>query len=513
MNATNKIKTLQELSIITAQLKEEGKIICHCHGVFDVLHIGHHRHFKMAKAKGDVLVVTLSPDEFVDKGNGRPIFSENLRLEQIADLEFVDFVALNETKTAVEAIKLLKANFFCKGEEFADGQDDITKIGAIKLEQEAIESIGGKIYYTPTGMSNISSTKIANAHLNVFSDEQKKFLSQVKKHFGLSQILNLFEEFKKLRILLLGESIMDTYIYALPLGKSVKDNNICVNPVNTEKFAGGVISCANIMANLCNQVDIITIADDNDINYDWLRRQLNPNVNCHLFSDKHSSIIERTRYLDASYYHKLFETISVPDDRMISVEIEKKFLHFLVQNIKEYDIVAVMDYGYNLMTANIRDYVINHAGFLAVCTETNSFNIGFNLLTDKYYKADFICLDEQEAKLTTHNWHDEMIDITNKLLETVNCRQMTITLGHKGSITRDQTALITIPTFSTKVIDTTSADDAYFAIASLCAKTNTAAILTGFIGNITGALAVAIMGSQKNISALSIRKFIKTLMQ
>ena len=62
-----KIKNLEDLKTIAADLKSKGKKVVHCHGVFDLLHIGHIKHFQEAKAFGDVLIVTITPDEYVNK--------------------------------------------------------------------------------------------------------------------------------------------------------------------------------------------------------------------------------------------------------------------------------------------------------------------------------------------------------------------------------------------------------------------------------------------------------------
>ncbi|HEY4798613.1 MAG TPA: adenylyltransferase/cytidyltransferase family protein, partial [Bacteroidia bacterium] len=63
-----KIISLEELGQITARLKKQGKTIAHCHGCFDLMHPGHIKHFEAAKELADVLVVTLTPDRFVNKG-------------------------------------------------------------------------------------------------------------------------------------------------------------------------------------------------------------------------------------------------------------------------------------------------------------------------------------------------------------------------------------------------------------------------------------------------------------
>ena len=112
---SSKIKTIDELSRICEGLRKKGKKIAHCHGVFDLLHPGHIKHFEAAKGKGDVLVVTLTKDEFVNKGPGRPIFNQHLRAETLAAIQCVDFVAINEWPTAVEPIRKLRPHFYGNG--------------------------------------------------------------------------------------------------------------------------------------------------------------------------------------------------------------------------------------------------------------------------------------------------------------------------------------------------------------------------------------------------------------
>ena len=57
---------LKELAKKIHALKSEGNKIVHCHGIFDILHIGHIRYLEQAKRMGDVLVVTVTPDRYVD---------------------------------------------------------------------------------------------------------------------------------------------------------------------------------------------------------------------------------------------------------------------------------------------------------------------------------------------------------------------------------------------------------------------------------------------------------------
>ena len=62
---------------------------------FDLLHFGHLEHFKEAKQKGDILIVSITPDRFVNKGPERPAFNENLRALSLSEIESVDYVVIN----------------------------------------------------------------------------------------------------------------------------------------------------------------------------------------------------------------------------------------------------------------------------------------------------------------------------------------------------------------------------------------------------------------------------------
>ncbi|MFC1944127.1 adenylyltransferase/cytidyltransferase family protein [Chloroflexota bacterium] len=136
-----KIKSLDELAEIISALKSEGKVVVQCHGVFDLLHPGHIKHLEIAKREGDVLLVTVTRDDYVAKGPGRPVFNQYLRIDSLAALSCTDYVAVNEWPTAVEVIKKLKPDVYAKGSDYADEREDLT--GKIREEEETIKSVGG----------------------------------------------------------------------------------------------------------------------------------------------------------------------------------------------------------------------------------------------------------------------------------------------------------------------------------------------------------------------------------
>lgn len=140
-----KILELEDLAARLGRKKAAGKRIVLCHGCFDLMHPGHIKHLQEAAGMGDVLVVTVTPDAYVDKGEGRPAFGQKLRAESLAALECVDFVAVNRWPTARETIRLLRPDIFVKGREFEELKDPTGKLGG---EYQAVRESGGEIRFT-----------------------------------------------------------------------------------------------------------------------------------------------------------------------------------------------------------------------------------------------------------------------------------------------------------------------------------------------------------------------------
>jgi rfaE bifunctional protein nucleotidyltransferase chain/domain len=154
-----KILDLDELAAKLSGLRSQEKKIVHCHGCFDLMHLGHIKYFQAGKEMGDVLVVTVTPDEYVDKGPERPVFGQNLRAESVAALACVDYVAINRWPTAEETLRLLRPTYYVKGQEFENGED---KTGKIQKERTVLKEIGAEMRFTHEIV--FSSTELLNRH-------------------------------------------------------------------------------------------------------------------------------------------------------------------------------------------------------------------------------------------------------------------------------------------------------------------------------------------------------------
>jgi D-sedoheptulose 7-phosphate isomerase len=114
------------------------------HGCFDLLHLGHIRHLTEARKLGDKLIVSVTSDRFVNKGLGRPRFTEAERAEALSALSCVDEVKINDSPDACLMIERMKPAFYVKGIDYADAKDDerLTK------ESAAVAACGGEMVFT-----------------------------------------------------------------------------------------------------------------------------------------------------------------------------------------------------------------------------------------------------------------------------------------------------------------------------------------------------------------------------
>ena len=160
----NKIIKIENLKKKIFKLKKERKKIVHCHGVFDVVHIGHIKHFINAKKNGDKLIVTVTSDRFVNKGSNRPIFKQNKRLEFLSQLECVDYVCLSDSQSAIKLLNIIKPDFYIKGQDYKISKND--KTGKINQEKKVVEKNGGKVIFT--NEETFSSSNIINNNFSYY---------------------------------------------------------------------------------------------------------------------------------------------------------------------------------------------------------------------------------------------------------------------------------------------------------------------------------------------------------
>jgi rfaE bifunctional protein nucleotidyltransferase chain/domain len=510
IEARQKIKSIEELATISAKLRSEGHGVVMCHGVFDLLHMGHVRHLEEARRHGTRLIVTITPDRFVNKGPGRPVFNEGMRAEMLAALACVDWVGVNTSPTAEFPLQHIKPKVYAKGSDYVDASNDVT--GKIVAEHQVVLRHGGSIVFT-SDVTTFSSTELINRYFNPFNPVVRSFLDVLRQNGERETVLELIERAASMRVLIVGDTILDEYRYVQPMSKTPKENLIATLYQSREIFAGGVIATANHVAGICGHVDVLSILGAENDGLDLIRSSLKSNVNLDLLTKDKGPTTLKCRYIDPTQMRKLFEVYYM-DDAPVARPLEDKLNEKIAKIGADYDAVIVNDFGHGMIAPSTIEALARSTKFLAVNTQTNSANFGYNLIS-KYPRADYICIDGPEARLSAGDKYGQMEDIvTERIVKMLHCPRIIVTQGQYGCIAyTDDEPVCQVPAFADKVVDTVGAGDAFLAITAPLVAARGAMRHVAFVGNIAGALKVNIVGHRQSVEKPSLVKAINALLK
>ncbi len=508
MLQANKIKSLNELSVLCQFFKKKGKKIIHCHGCFDLLHIGHIRYLHQAGEKGDILIVTVTPDKYVDKGPHRPAFNEALRAEAIASLDCVNFVGINKWPTAEKTIRLLKPDFYVKGSDFKNSASDIT--GKLAAEERVAREIGCELIFTKDIV--FSSTNLINRFASNFSEEIQEYLEVFRTRYTLNDIIELLDKMSGLKVLVVGDAILDDYHYCRPIGASSKDSVLAVQYQNRDIFAGGAMAVANHVANFGCNVGLGTVLGTKNSHEKLIRKNLHEKIMPYfVFKDNAPTLIKK-RFVDGYSFSKLFE-VYIMDDSNLNGDVDNRFCEWLRNEAPGYDLVIAADFGHGAISEKAREILIKHAPFLAVNTQANSGNRGFHTIS-RYAKADYVSIAEHEIRLEKRDLKSRIKPLMDSVCSRMNYSTFVVTRGKKGCLIRSKEGdFLEAPAFAHKVVDRVGAGDAFLSITSLAARLEAPPEVIGFIGNVVGALAVEILGNEKSVEKKAVVKFVTSLLK
>ncbi len=502
-------RKIYDIHELAAELQQRGdKRVVLCHGVFDLLHIGHIRHFERAKEHGDILVATLTPDRFVDKGPGRPAFHESLRAEGLASLQVIDYVALNKWPTAQETLRLLRPDVYAKGSEFKDM--DSCRVGKIGPEAAVVEEVGASLVFTEDLV--FSSSNLINRFLSDLPKEQQEYMTVFRQRHSLEALSQTLEAMAGLRVLVLGDVIVDEYLYGEAIGKSSKDPVLALQYRSLDRFAGGVAAVANHVAGFAHSVDLACVIGERDSHEAFLRKCLAPNVTPSFFIQNNAPTIVKRRFIDTASLNKLLEVYDM-DDAGLCAEEHARMLANLEATLADYDAVIVADYGHGAISGQVVELLVRAAPFLAVNTQANAGNRGFHTIS-KYPRADYVSLADHELRLDRRlNGAADRRAIA-ELGERLQTRALAVTHGRHGcDVWGAPDHFCRVPAFGGLVVDVVGAGDAFLSVTALAACLDIHPELIGFLGNIAGSLAVGEVGNKQALRRKQVEAFATALMK
>ncbi|MFQ5481362.1 MAG: PfkB family carbohydrate kinase [Nitrospinaceae bacterium] len=507
-DTSKKILSLKDLARKSAELRAKGKVVVLCHGTFDLLHTGHIRHLQLARKEGDFLMVTVTADRHVNKGPDRPVFKEDMRAENLAALACVDFVALNQAPTAVNVIAEIQPTCYIKGSEYRDEASDVT--GNIVHEKSAVESCGGRLVFTDD--ITFSSTHLLNEYFGLFPPETRKYLKSFHQNYTHQDIVAKIKALSSLKVLVVGDAIIDEYHYVSPLGQSGKGYQLSVKYDSMEQFAGGSLAVANHLAGFLDRITLVTGLGRQNSHEEFIRAKLAPNVEPQFFFQDDTPTVLKRRFVDSDL-NKLFEVYFFSENSP-SEKFDREVCPWLEQKLDDYDLVIAPDFGNGFISTSMAELLSAKSRFLAVNTQINSGNRGYNVIT-RYPRADFVSLNEPELRGASHNRHDPVDVLARHMAAKVKASYFAVTQGTKGAklAAPGEGKTYHVPALSTKVLDRIGAGDAFLTFTSLCLGGRLPADLAIFAGSAAAALDVQIVCNREPVTPGNLFKYIGTLLK
>ena len=278
-----------------------------------------------------------------------------------------------------------------------------------------------------------SSSRLLNTHFPVFNEEAASFLKSFREKYAAAEIIGRLKRLAGMKVLVVGDTIIDEYHFCRSIGKASKSANITAKFLYGESYAGGSVAVANHVAGFCRKVKLVTCLGEENPQEQFLRDHLKPNVEPEFFLRPDAPTVVKRRFVDAFMLGKMFEVCFLNDEEL-PPHLETEVCGRLAGLLGDYDLVIVSDFGHGFIGGRILRVLGERLRFLALNVQTNSQNLGFNLVT-KYPRADYLCVDEQEARLAGQSKYGPLDEIVSSLAEKLICRLITVTRGGRGSTT------------------------------------------------------------------------------
>ncbi len=234
MSGAGKILDLETLLRRREDLRARGLRLVQCHGCFDIVHPGHIRYLRFARGLGDVLLVSITGDRSMAKGSGRPLIPEELRAENLAALDCVDWVYIEPGATAAGLLERVRPDVYVKGREYEFNDDP-----RFRAERRAVEAHGGRVVFS-SGDVVFSSTALIAA-LERSADPYQQRLRQLHATPDLdpARLDRLLASFRGRRIVVAGETLNDTYVFCDRPEIAGESPIMTLRPIEARRYDGG----------------------------------------------------------------------------------------------------------------------------------------------------------------------------------------------------------------------------------------------------------------------------------
>ncbi len=504
----SKIVPLETLLALRADARARNRRVVHCHGCFDIVHPGHIRHLQDAARHGDILLVSITADTHIAKGAGRPLFNQSLRAENLAALACVDWVHICPDATAEKLLDTVRPDVYIKGREYERNNDT-----RFTSEREAVERHGGRVVFSSGDVVFSSSALIDAIHAHQSVDDEwtedpaRTRLRQLQSFHDLSPaaIDPLIAHMAGKRIVVFGETIIDTYIACTWPDIAGESPVLSLRPVEETSFDGGAAIIARHAAALGASTTLVTAVPSTPQAKALLTRLADQGIEV-VPIPCDAPIPEKQRYLVGR------EKV-VKIDRVTPIAIDARARARLVDagvRIAEgADAAIVADFGLGMLSprtleelcATLRPRVRVLAGDISGRRSS--------LLSMR--SADWLTPTESELRRVLNDFDSSLPAVAWQAMDRTGAAALAVTLGADGLILFRRTpddatspsqdtwpSRVTsehIPALAANPVDALGSGDAFLASSTLALAAGAEPVTAAYLGSLAAAAEGAMLGN------------------
>ncbi|VAX41852.1 hypothetical protein MNBD_PLANCTO03-1706, partial [hydrothermal vent metagenome] len=485
-----------------AEARRTGRRVVHCHGCFDIVHPGHIRHLKFARSLGDILLVSISGDSGVTKGDGRPLIPQELRAENLAELDCVDWVYIEPRPTAAELLAEVQPDVYIKGREYESNADP-----RFRAEREAVERAGGRVVFS-SGDVVFSSTALIAA-MEASADPFHHRLTQLLERADMQpdRLLDCLAGIRGKRVVIVGEVIRDTYLFCDRPSVAHESPVMTLRPVDRRSFLGGAAVIARHAAALGARPVLVTALPENT-EADDLRQSLTAEGVEVVSIPIPAAIPEKQRYLVES--QKVMK-VDLIDPLVLDTAGAEALLGAAERAVVGSVEAAILaDFGLGLFSPRL---ITRLCDTLRPQTKILAGDVsGRRHCLRAMRHLDLACPSEDEVR-TAYSLHSEALpSVAWKLLHETRAKAAIVTMGAEGLVAfeplpdaaeparpgdpfRSRVRGEHVPALAPHAIDPLGCGDAMITTATLALAAGAALTPAAFLGSVAAAVHAQRLGN------------------
>ncbi len=496
-------------------LREAGLRLVQCHGCFDIVHPGHIRHLRQAKSLGDVLLVSITGDDTMKKGTGRPLIPQELRAENLAALDFVDFVYVEPGPTAVDLLEWVRPDVYVKGKEYEFNNDP-----RFRIERETVEKHGGRVVFSSGDVVFSSSALIAAMEQSV--DPFHARLAQLTQapELGATDLGEILSNIRGKRVVVVGETILDTYTMCDRPDVAGESPVMTLRPLEQRKYDGGAAIIARHAAALGACPVLVTTLPENAESRALVARLNSEGIEVRSLAAG-ARIAEKQRLLVGT--QKMVK-IDLVEPLVLDAAQQRELLGLAKDAAAGgCDAAIIADFGLGLFSPSLLSEMCGALRPLAGVLSGDVSGRRSNLLAMR--DMDLLCPSENELRDATRK-HSEGVPLAVwTLLEATQTKNAIVTLGGDGLIAFNRLSFDGaetstddgsfsrrlgsehVPALAPMAIDALGCGDALLTTATLAMAAGAGLLPAAFLGACAAGIQVQRLGNLP-VSASEIRKMV-----